>query len=798
MKNTRPKLGKLTRVVWSVLAAGASQSPGAEPERSAAVLLPELRVFAQGRDDAALEVPAAVSAFDGGFLKEAGIHGYEALAGFVPGLFVQQQSPAAPSINIRGITTDSGDPRGETRAAIFQDGVSIGRSRASTVELFDLERVEVLKGPQGTLFGRGAQIGAISFVQNKAGPVRAASLAAGGDDAGGYFSEGMVNAPTPDGRLSARFAFRAVEREGYVDNVADGSTLQGRDTLAVRGVLRWLPGPDTTVDLIVNHQRDTPPATAFKSGVIPPSGGTTAPFTFAELNRGRELTVDRQVGGVTLLVSSRLNDAWTLTATGGWRAYDSHEDYDADGSRLPLLEFAEDARGEQFSQDVRLAYDKDGAFAGFVGAGYFRETGSQRIPVLIDERSMWPFFSGTFREGLIAAGVPAGLAGAAVPTLDPFAPVATLPAEFALFANPALPPSLQALAGLAGAPLQPLTTEAYTNHAKTEAWDAVADGTWRAHPRLAFTGGLRLTLEKITSGYEVTNAASPTTLSFLQGAYPNTVYAPTGGRIEASDTSVSLTGRVGMVVELSPAHSGYLVVARGVRPANLQIDQTGVTPLREEEVWSLEAGVKGVLAGGRLAWSSAVYQYDYRHFQTQVADPVNIGRFMAVDAGSATGRGLELAVQGSVTRNVSVFAGYGWTDVRYDETGDGGQVQRYAGNRTRLTARNTFTAGATILLPVDTGGTWHLSPIFKYKSGHYFDDDNAAYGGSLHQGGYSLVDMAAGWTSSGGRWAVTLRVENVFDKRYLIDAGNIGGSFGIPTFVAGPPRRFELSARLRF
>src|SRR5690606_32695446 len=134
------------------------------------------------------------------------------------------------------------------------DGVSIGRSRASTVELFDMERVEVLKGPQGTLFGRGAQIGAISLIQNKAGPVRKGAINAGVDDDGGHFSDVWVNAPTADGRLAARFAFRSVEREGYVDNVTDGSKLQGRDTLAMRGALRWLPGPDTTVDLIVNHQ----------------------------------------------------------------------------------------------------------------------------------------------------------------------------------------------------------------------------------------------------------------------------------------------------------------------------------------------------------------------------------------------------------------------------------------------------------------------------------------------------------------------------------------------------------------
>ena len=132
------------------------------------VQLEAFNVSAQKRIQSVADVPVPITVYTGSFLDRAGVTDFKSLAPLVPGLFIQEQSPNNPGINIRGITSDSGDPRAETRISIFQDGVSIGRSRASVVELFDLERVEVLKGPQGTLFGRGAEIGAISLVQNKA------------------------------------------------------------------------------------------------------------------------------------------------------------------------------------------------------------------------------------------------------------------------------------------------------------------------------------------------------------------------------------------------------------------------------------------------------------------------------------------------------------------------------------------------------------------------------------------------------------------------------------------------------
>ena len=124
-------------------------------------------VTAQLREQRPIEVPFALTAYSGQFLDELGIQEFEDLARYMPGFAVQNQSPNNPGVSIRGITSDSGDAFFEPRVSIYQDGVSISKPRGSYVELFDVERVEISKGPQSTLYGRGALIGAVNIVQAK-------------------------------------------------------------------------------------------------------------------------------------------------------------------------------------------------------------------------------------------------------------------------------------------------------------------------------------------------------------------------------------------------------------------------------------------------------------------------------------------------------------------------------------------------------------------------------------------------------------------------------------------------------
>ena len=127
-------------------------------------------VTAQLREQRLTDVPMAITAYTGEFLDELGLDDFEDLSRFVPGFEVQNQSPNNPGFVMRGVTSDSGEAFNEPRVSVFQDGVSISKSRGSYVELFDIQRVEIVRGPQSTLYGRGALIGAVNIIQNRADP----------------------------------------------------------------------------------------------------------------------------------------------------------------------------------------------------------------------------------------------------------------------------------------------------------------------------------------------------------------------------------------------------------------------------------------------------------------------------------------------------------------------------------------------------------------------------------------------------------------------------------------------------
>jgi outer membrane receptor protein involved in Fe transport len=369
-----------------------------------------------------------------------------------------------------------------------------------------------------------------------------------------------------------------------------------------------------------------------------------------------------------------------------------------------------------------------------------------------------------------------------------------LPLTFAAYNNPLAPANLRALSALAGAPLRPYQSNEYTQSGRTRAVDVFLDGTWRATDALEFTAGLRLTRENLNSGYEASNDQPPT-LGFIVNAIPGYPYLPTAGNRTASENTSSWDGRAVARYQFNQTLNGYASVSRGHRPRALLIDSTTTKSVREESVVNYEVGLKGSLAADRVQWAASAFHYDYSHFQTTV---LSLGSFTLVDAGNATGKGFEFGLQGRVADNLTAFVNYAFTDATFDDTDDSGRRQQYAGYTFRLTPRHSTSVGGTATFPLSGLGEIFVTPVYTYKAKHYFEDDNASFAYGLRQDGYGTANLRIGWQSPRRRWSITAVGENIFDEDYLIDAGNVGGSFGIPTFVAGDPRRFRIEASVRW
>lgn len=765
----------------AALAATASAMPAALAQDGAEDAVEVIRVTTQFREQSLADVPINVSAFDAERLEALDIADFEDLAAFTPGLVVQEQSPNNTGYSIRGITTDSGEATSETRVAVFQDGVSITRSRGSYVELFDIERVEVAKGPQPTLFGRGALIGGINIIQNKAEDEFSASVELGVGNEGQREARGHVNFALNE-NYGLRLAAVSRERDGYIDNALGGEGLQGRDTQAVRLVLSGAPSDRFSFDVIANYQQDTPPGTSFKSGSIPAPGGDTDPHSPAALNTfgnfegGAPLGLDREVRGVTVLANYAVNDAWTLNSITGWRDFTSVEVFDPDGTALPFLTIGEDAVGEQFSQEFRLSYDNGGRLTGSVGALWFTEQGEQRIPIGLDEQVAQAFLAPTLAAGFGAtvAQLEGLLALNGFPGVDLDNPFNPFPYSVA-----ALLTQNQLV------PLRDFYLEEAANGAETTSWDVFADASYAVTDRLTLTAGLRYTEEDKTSRGYGRSLSGPNFVTF--GDTLIVPFTPNGDFVSQDGNFDDFTWRFAASYAVTDRINTWASFARGRRPDVISVDTSVPSFFSEapaEIVDSLEVGAFITFDRGTV--SGSVFQSEYENFQTTRFDP-NTVSFITDNAGNASQYGLELQGDFDLSETANLFVSYAYNHATFDDTDSQGNALELAGNRFRYAPEHAVSMGLNWEVATGGWGSVSLVPTWSWQSKIYFDNDNDRFGGVLQQPSYGLLNARLRYESADGRYHAELYGSNLTNDEYLIDAGNTGGSFGIPTFIAGAP-----------
>lgn len=761
----------LTTVSLTGLLAGAALAQdvaaGDEPYVQNTIV-----VTVQKREQDLRDVPVAVTALDEAFLEDLGLDEFDAVARFIPGFEVQEQSPNNPGFVIRGITSDSGEANIEPRIAVFQDGVSISRSRGSIVELFDIERVEVAKGPQPTLFGRGALIGGVNIIQAKPDLKDSAGrVTLGYGNYNEYYAEGMLTGPIIEDVLGFRVAGRLRKREGYVESLnPNEDDFNSQDMQALRLSLAFVPSAALRFDLILNWQQDTPSGTSFKSKAFAPAPGASSdPWEPANLNSfgnwsDEGLGLDRTVQSATLIADWEISDALSLTSITATRHFESVEVFDPDGFGLPLFVFVEDAQGDQFSQEFRLNYDAGGRFTGFAGASWLYEDGRQSVPLGFDERALQAFLGGL----IVPPNAPA------VETL----PTINLTA-------------FQLSGGTLVVPLKPYHEEFYANTGVTEGLDLFADGSYALTDRLELTAGLRYTVDDKTSGLEVGFVNGP---SALTGAGV-VVQGPFAGRLEQGDTFDGFTWRLAAKYTLNDNWNLFANTARGRRPEVISPSATNpahpFTVLPAETVDSFEAGAKGVLAGGDLLLDGSVFYYNYENFQSSVVDAN--GLIIPINAGNADSTGIELQANWAPSDMFSLIASYGYNKARFKKTVDG-QTQAFGGNPLRLSPDHTASLAGRIRF--DTAfGEILLIPSYTWQSQVYFDNTKRDL---ISEDAYGLANLNLSWTLPDEQVTFEAYVSNLFDEDHIIDAGNTGDAFGIPTFIAGAPRFFGVRATGRF
>lgn len=333
------------------------------------------------------------------------------------------------------------------------------------------------------------------------------------------------------------------------------------------------------------------------------------------------------------------------------------------------------------------------------------------------------------------------------------------------------------LQGISAKALDTAYTEQGKNYGTNQAVEVFADGIFKLTKNLNFTLGIRGTYENQETGY------SSATVPSMFGAI---LYHPTEGsaKVTAKESYWSWVGRAALNYMIG-RNNIYASVARGRRPGVLYFnnDPKDFETLDPEIIYSYEAGVKGSLLQGRLNYDFCAYYYDWYNYQTSVFNATT-SKFEYDDAGRAHSFGLEASISYSPCRYLNLFGNWSYIEGKFNDKDDNGNAQLYAGNRFRLTPKNSFAIGFDLNVPIGEKASFYLRPTYSWKSKVFFEESNEP---EFTQDAYGLLNFTAGYRFQPGKvyYEIGAFGKNVLDEKYIVDAGNSGRQIGFPTYIGG-------------
>jgi iron complex outermembrane receptor protein len=787
MRIGRPLLG----FSLAVLSAGCAVAAAAEVTAATAAAeapadngeLMTITVTAQRRTEASQDVPIALQVVTNAQIEKLAATDLASMNGYVPGLDVSGEQPTQPGYTLRGISVSDFGIGTDSPIGIYEDGVYTGKTGGALLLFNDVQRVEVLKGPQGTLFGRNSAAGAISVVSTE--PLfgwDAAAKARFGNYGSTYY-DAMVNAPLGD-NLAARVNFVDNHSDGWLRDAATGQRYDRDGDWGVRGQLLWRAPTDTRVRLIYEHEElgqparpaigivPLPPAPA--QPPVPPVPSTWfSPFGAPVMNdvvNGRE---SRNFDAVTVRIEQPFAFA-DFTSISAYRHFNTFNREDQDGTNRIDLYF-DDVNMEQntsFSQEFTLAGKTQ--LADWVGGlSYYYDDAHQTSQVNVYTNSIDTLLNNT-------GALPGGIYG-------------PLTAAFAPFGLSFL-----------GNPWQ----ENMINHGYARAYAAFGDVIWHLAPHWNLTTGVRFTRdERDFSWYNPTRTASELDATLAQvppGLLPpfpfdqNLVFntpISTAAPYRVNNSWNDTSPRVVLDYKPQADTMYYLSVARGYEAGGFNALEPGAK-YDPETVRNYELGVKSELFEHRLLLNASVYYFLYSNLQSLSLVSNGNGALpqyeVTVSDQHATGVDFETHWQATQALSLKFIAAY--IDLTYR-----GYV---APDGTDLSGQPvgeplwSFAGGLDYLWRGVLGGDLDFTLQDAFRGATRCNADSQATGscfnGAFTVGGkQNRTDARLGWTShSAHPVTLALYVNNLFDKQYAtgiqtISATTLGTPFTnitAPTF----------------
>lgn len=744
----------------------------------------EIIVTAQKRSERLQDVPVAVSVVRGATLEAQGGVNIENAQYLVPTLnFRKSGTTINQSLFLRGVGTSTFSIAGEPSVSTVLDGVVYSRAGEAFGDLVDIERLEVLRGPQGTLFGKNASAGVVNIVSKRPTDDFEGSVEASFFTKSEYRGRGIINLPISDTARSRFTAFYG-KYDGNIRNINPGvnDRVNGYEHYGFRGIVELDLSEKVKATLIGDYRKSEDDCCAEVIGTAPTGLGLLA---LAGINfRGDKTrtinqnlvtaTIEESYGG-SLQIDAELGTQ-TITSITSYREYDNREIRDGDfvGAAFAGLNELHDAGpqvSDTFTQELRLTSPGNQRFDYVIGA-FYSKADTQRI------------FT---RRDIVCNPAPAG--GALLPCTAPGAPVSTFPNGTAVFGS------------------------VFKNLA------LFGQGTFDIVDRFRLIGGVRYTIDQLDVFH---SRVSPLTGPGIQpnfdaGVFNGGLVGPNGFIAGPSNgipfrnkaTNTNFSGRAGVQFDASKNSTLYATYARGYKgPAfNIFFNLTavGTGEIAPETADSYEAGIKNTLFDGKLVLNLAGYYAKYKNFQANNPDIVAgvvVTRF--TNAGRISTRGAEIDLIWRPINNLNINGGFAYTDAKVDRffLPPGGNPNGVVPSGTPLAYAPKYKASLGGDYTIETGGAINIvigaQASAQSKQLSLFDPSPVLRAAGTI-GGYTLVDLSAAIVDANDRFKLTFQVKNLFDTSFAssITNGGPGGSFRF-LIPREADRYFGVTAKVNF
>jgi len=715
-----------------------------------------ITVTARRTEETLQRVPAAVTAFSERSLERIQAQDPTGLQGAVPNLNIVQGrgSSNATNIYIRGIGQPDALQTFDPAVGVYVDGVYYSRIRGTQFDLLDLQRVEVLRGPQGTLYGKNTIGGALSFVTRRPGEELRGSVTATYGSYNQMELRGVVSGPISEG-VGLGIAVLHAQRDGYVEDAVLNRDYNDKNTEAVRATIALNPTSNIRIDIAADYARDDAHMTVGQpqnnltyligggTALVLPTNPTTYDFT-GRTTPGLPNSTQLEHWGVSANAAIDLTEELTLRSITAYRELNTDDYVDIDATQLEIGDVFVGVDQNQVSQEFQLAYTGDRLTA-VAGLYYLREH-------IVSHQE-------AYADDLIGP----------------------------LLGNPTFLRTVD----------DDLVTKSYA---------AYANLSFAITPELRLSAGARYTSEN-KDYFRTTSTFSSSPL--LTSLVPFTFVA--------EDTWHDFSPMATLDYQFGPNVMAYARIATGFKSggfngrANSVAERTQYEP---ETVVSYELGLRTTISN-QLRLNFTAFYNDYRDFQARVSgtglDPVtNLPSpvLSVINAGRLDIKGVEIEAAWTPLPGMLLDTQIGYLHAEYDEFDD----VRFPGGsrafqRPAFAPRWTVRLGAQYEANLGETGFLTFGGQMRYRSTTALAVDSTYIVGGvgtttpvdgLFQEGYALVDARIVYESPGRRWNIGVYGQNLFDVAYKTDGQEFSNIGNIRTAYYGAPRTLMVRAGIRF